>query len=138
MASCRRRQDIVRWAKRYGIAYNRNPKFPLDTLKALRVAIVAQHEGFFDQIHQALFDASFVQQPDLGDDTVLAGIVNAAGLDEVRIFERISDQAIKDELKTNTDEAIARGAFGAPTLFVGDEMFFGNDRFEFIEKPIGE
>jgi 2-hydroxychromene-2-carboxylate isomerase len=132
------RQDITRWAKHYGIAYNRNPKFPLDTLKALRLAIVAQHEGFFDQIHEALFDASFVQQLDLDDDNVLAGIVNAVGRDEILILERIADPAIKDELKANTNEAIARGAFGAPTFFVGDEMFFGNDRFDFIKEVLSK
>ena len=65
-----------------------------------------------------------------------ANIINAAGLDESETFARIADQSIKDELKANTDEAIRRGAFGAPTFFVGEEMFFGNDRWEFVKEAL--
>jgi 2-hydroxychromene-2-carboxylate isomerase len=129
------RKDIARWAKRYGIAYNRNPKFPLNTLKALRLAIVARQEGVFDRIHGALFDASFVHQLDLDDDEVLVEIMDTAGLKNAT-FARIQEQSVKDEVKANSEEAISRGAFGAPTFYVGDEMFFGNDRFEFIEEAL--
>ena len=69
---------------------------------------------------------------DLSDDKVLAEILKSVGLDEGTTFARIAEQAIKDELKANTDEAVTRGAFGAPTFFVGDKMFFGNDRFDFV------
>jgi 2-hydroxychromene-2-carboxylate isomerase len=130
------RADIARWAEHYGIPYERNPKFPLDTLKALRLAIVAQHDGVFDRLHGALFDASFVRQLDLGDETVLAEIVDTAGFDNAWMLRRIGERSVKDELKSNTDEAISRGAFGAPTFFVGDEMFFGNDRFDFISAAL--
>jgi len=126
------RKDIARWAGHYGIGYNRNPKFPLNTLKALRLAIVAQQDGVFDQVHGALFDAAFVHQLDLGEDAVLANLMEAAGMDAEATFARIADKSVKDELKANTEEAIGRGAFGAPTFFVGEEMFFGNDRFGFI------
>ena len=77
-----------------------------------------------------------VGQADLNDDKVVADIMNAAGMDESETFARIADQSIKDELKANTDEAIRRGAFGAPTFFVGEEMFFGNDRFDFIKEAL--
>jgi 2-hydroxychromene-2-carboxylate isomerase len=129
-------KDIDRWAKYYGIEYKHNPKFPLNTLQALRLAIVAQHDRVFDRIHAALFEASFIGQLDLGDAAVLATIVGSTGLDEESMLARTSEQSVKDELKSNTDEAIARGAFGAPTFFVGDEMFFGNDRFEFIREAL--
>lgn len=131
------RKDIARWASHYGVVYNRNPKFPQNTLKALRLAIVAQHDGVFDQVHDELFAAMFVHGSDMSDDTVLADIMNTAGLDESATFPRLADQSVKDELKANTDEAISRGAFGAPTFFVGDEMFFGNDRFGFIKEALG-
>lgn len=131
------RKDIARWAAHYGIVFNRNPKFPLDTLKALRLAIVAQHDGSFDDVHRALFEASFVTQSDLGDEAVLAEIMNTAGMDEADTFGQMADQSVKDELRANTDEAISRGAFGAPTFFVGEEMFFGNDRFDFIKEALG-
>ncbi|MCZ6809154.1 MAG: 2-hydroxychromene-2-carboxylate isomerase [Proteobacteria bacterium] len=130
------RKDITRWASRYGVVYKRNPKFPQNTLKALRLAVVAQRDGVFDKVHSALFAAMFVHQSDLNDDKVLADIMNAAGLDESEIFARIADQSIKDELKANTDEAVRRGAFGAPTFFVGEEMFFGNDRWEFVKEAL--
>ena len=130
------RKDIARWARRYGIEYNRNPKFPLNTLKALRLAVVAQQDGVFDQVHDALFDASFVRQLDLDDDVVLAKIMQAAGLDQEATLARIGEQSVKDEVKANTEEAVSRGAFGAPTFFVGDDLFFGNDRFEFIEESL--
>ena len=131
------RNDIARWAKRYGIAYNRNPKFPQDTLKALRLAIVSQHCGAFEQVHKALFEAMFVHGSDMNDDKVLAEAMRVGGLDEGETFEKLSDRSIKDELKANTDEAIGRGAFGAPTFYVGEQMFFGNDRFEFVEEALG-
>jgi 2-hydroxychromene-2-carboxylate isomerase len=130
------RKDIARWASRYGIEYKRNPNFPLNTLKALRLAVVAQQEGVFDQVHGPLFDASFVHQLDLDDDAVLAEIMKTAELDQDTTFARIGEQSVKDEVKANTEEAISRGAFGAPTLYVGDQMFFGNDRFEFIEEAL--
>ncbi len=130
------RKDIARWARRYGIEYNRNPKFPLNTLKALRLAVVAQQDGVYDQVHDALFDASFVRQLDLDDDVVLAKIMQVAGLDQEATLARIGEHSVKDEVKANTEEAVDRGAFGAPTFFVGDDMFFGNDRFEFIEEAL--
>jgi 2-hydroxychromene-2-carboxylate isomerase len=130
------RKDIARWASRYGVVYKWNPNFPQNTLKALRLAVVAQRGGVFDKVHSALFAAMFVHESDLNDDKVLADIMNAAGLDEGETFARIADQSIKDELKANTDEAIRRGAFGAPTFFIGEEMFFGNDRFDFIKEEL--
>lgn len=68
---------------------------------------------------------------------MLSAIVNEAGLAADHLIDDISDQSIKDALKSNTEEALARGAFGAPTFFVGNEMYFGNDRFEFIEEALG-
>ncbi|MCH6548353.1 MAG: 2-hydroxychromene-2-carboxylate isomerase [Proteobacteria bacterium] len=130
------RKDISRWVSRYSVSYKWNPKFPQNTLKALRLAVVAQRDGVFDRVHSTLFAAMFVHELDLDDDKVLADIMNAAGLDESETFARIADQSIKDELKANTDEAVSRGAFGAPTFFVGKEMFFGNDRFDFIKEAL--
>lgn len=129
-------KDIARWADHYGVEYNSNPMFPQNTLKALRLAIVAQQDGMFDQVHDALFAAMFVHRSDMNDDQVLAEIMNAAGMEESTTFARIADPSVKDELKRNTDEAIDRGVFGAPTFFVGDEMFFGNDRFDFIKEAL--
>jgi 2-hydroxychromene-2-carboxylate isomerase len=124
--------DIERWAKRYSLPLKMNPLFPQNTLKALRLALVAQHQGVFDRVHQPLFEAMWVYEKDLSNEDVLAEIAAKPALS----LAAIEDQAIKDELKANTEEAVARGVFGAPTFFVGEQMFFGNDRFEFIEKEI--
>lgn len=124
--------DISRWAKRYGLPWTMNPVFPQNTLKALRLALVAQKHGAFEAVHRALFTAIWVDQKDLSSEDLLAEIAKNAGIP----FEEIEDPAIKDALKANTNEAIERGAFGAPTFFIGDQMFFGNDRFEMIREVI--
>jgi len=127
------RTDIKRWAERYSLTFRMNPVFPQNTLKALRLALVAEKKGAFETVHQALFDAMWVHEKDLSNKKVLAEIAAKAALS----LEDIEDVAMKDELKANTNEAVDRGVFGAPTFFVGDQMFFGNDRFDFIEAAIG-
>ncbi len=127
------RDDIKRWAERYSLTFRMNPVFPQNTLKALRLALVAEKKGAFEVVHQALFDAMWIHEKDLSDKEVLAEIAAKAALS----LDDIEDVAIKDELKANTNEACERGAFGAPTFFVGDQMFFGNDRFDFIEEALG-
>ena len=126
------RTDIARWVKRYSLPFKMNPVFPQNTLKALRLALVAQKHGAFEAVHQALFEAMWVDEMNLSDEDVLAEIATKAALS----ISDIEDVAIKEELKANTTEAVTRGAFGAPTFFIGDQMFFGNDRFEFIEEAI--
>ena len=128
--------DVARWVSRYGIEFRMNPLFPQNTVNALRLALVAQREGCFTAVHQALFDAMWVQQKDLSDVDVLQDIALEAGMSPTT-FADIGSDLIKDELRKNTDEAVRRGAFGAPTFFIGDEMFFGNDRFAFIEEALG-
>jgi 2-hydroxychromene-2-carboxylate isomerase len=129
--------DARRWADHYSIPYAMNPKFPQNTIKALRLALVAQQQGVFELLHQPLFDAMWAEQQDLNDESVLAGIVTDAGLSADEILQKIAADDIKDELKANTTEAISRGVFGAPTFFVGEEMFFGNDRLDFVAEAIG-
>jgi len=75
----------------------------------------------------------WVDGANLNDMGEVAKVLGAAGLDAARIGSRIQDQDVKDRLKTATDEAVARGVFGAPTSFVDDMMFFGNDRLPFVE-----
>ncbi len=128
--------DIGRWARRYSITLNMNPEFPQNTINALRVALVALHRGEFEVVHQALFDAMWIEKENLSDDKTLASVVERAGLSANQYRVEIGRQEIKDELKANTEEAIQRGAFGAPTFYVDDLMFFGNDRFDFIAEAI--
>ena len=130
------RADVAAWARRYALPLTMNPLFPQNTLNALRLSLFAQSEGAFSEVHRRLFDAMWAEQRNLGDDSVLATIASEAGLDPESSMKAISEQSIKEKLKANTDEAIARGAFGAPTFFLGDRMFFGNDRFDFIREAL--
>lgn len=128
--------DIALWAARYKLALNMNPVFPQNTIKALRLALHAQEQGGFAELHRRLFDAMWIEKKVLEDDTVLKSIALDAGLDADAAMQAIGSQHIKDQLRNNTDEAVARGAFGAPTFFVGEQMFFGNDRFDFIRDAL--
>ena len=129
--------EIQRWAKRYGVPANPNPHFPVNTLTAMRVAVAALGEPRFGDLHRALFRAVWVDGKNLADEAVLEATVAAAGLDAAALLPRAKEQAAKDALRRNTEEAVERGAFGAPTFFVGDEMFWGNDRLDFVEEALG-
>jgi 2-hydroxychromene-2-carboxylate isomerase len=129
-------KDAERWVKRYGIDYKMNPTFPQNTVSAMRLALVAQEIGVLDAVHQPLFDAMWAQEKNLSDADVLADIISGAGLPVNETMAEINSDRIKGRLRENTDEALARGAFGAPTIFIGDEMFFGNDRLDFVKEAL--
>ena len=129
--------DIQRWSAAYGLPFKWGALFPQKTVNALRVAIVAEKQGRFHEVHDPLFEAVWVHDRDVSDNAVLAEIITEAGMDAASVLEEIASDEIKGELRANTEEAVQRGVFGAPTFFVGDEMFFGNDRFDFIHKELG-
>jgi 2-hydroxychromene-2-carboxylate isomerase len=128
--------DMPMWAKHYGVPFNRNPFFPVNTLALMRGAAAAQIDGIFERYHPAIYKAMWIDGINLNDIGEVAKVLAAAGLDAARIGNRIQDQDVKDRLKATTDEAVARGVFGAPTSFVGDMMFFGNDRLPFVEMAL--
>ena len=125
-------KDIQRWAKHYQIPFKMNSIFRQNTLNALRLAIVSQHEDCFELVHQSLFDAMFIDNKNLSEFDVLSEIIQQHALDLGNLMSKITENSIKEELKRNTDDAISRDVFGAPTFFIEDEMFFGNDRLDFI------
>ncbi len=125
--------DMPMWAHYYGVPFRRNPHFPVNTLALMRGAAAAQLDGVFDRYHPAVFKAMWVEGRNLNDAKEVAAVLTAAGLDAARFANRIQEQDVKDRLKATTEEAVARGAFGAPTSFVDDQMFFGNDRLAFVE-----
>ena len=129
-------RDLQRWARHYGIEFRFNSVFPQNTLTALRLALVAQEQGEFEVLHQKLFQAMFVSNRDLSDPATLGDILTDAGLDTEDYLQAAEKDTVKAALKANTEEAVSRGAFGAPTIFVGDEMFFGNDRFDFVREAL--
>jgi 2-hydroxychromene-2-carboxylate isomerase len=124
------------WAKHYDVPFNRNPFFPVNTLALMRGAAAAQIDGIFERYHPAIYKAMWVDGVNLNDIGEVAKVLSAAGLDAAKIGNRIHDQDVKDRLKITTDDAVARGVFGAPTSFVGDMMFFGNDRLPFVEMAL--
>jgi 2-hydroxychromene-2-carboxylate isomerase len=129
--------DIARWLTRYGLTLEFNPHFPVNTVKAMRGALVVlETPERFPAYHRAMFRAMWQEEKNLAEDPVLAEVVGSAGLDAEALLARIAEPAVKARLKANTEEAVKRGAFGAPTFFVGDEMFFGNDRLDFLEEAL--
>ncbi len=128
--------DMPMWARHYGVPFQRNPFFPVNTLALMRGATAAQIDGLFERYHPAVYKAMWVDGRNLNDIAEVAAVLTAAGLDAGRFGSRLQDQDVKDRLKATTDEAVARGVFGAPTSFVGDMMFFGNDRLPFVEMAL--
>lgn len=129
-------QDLPRFAARYGVPLSFNPHFPINTLNLMRAAIAAQQLGCFDAYINRVFDAIWVEGKNMGDAQVVSEELAAAGLDAGPLLARSQEQEVKAELVANTDAAIARGVFGAPTLFMDGAMYFGQDRLDFIEEAL--
>ena len=130
--------DMPMWARHYDVPFQRNPFFPVNTLALMRGAAAAQIDGSFERYHPAVFKAMWVEGRNLNDMKEVAAVLTAAGLDAGKFGARIQDPDVKDRLKATTEEAVARGVFGAPTCFVDKMMFFGNDRLPFVELALKE
>ncbi len=128
--------DLPRFVRRYAIAFAYHPDLPINTLGLMRGALVAEEEGCFEAYVEAIFRGMWVDARDMADAETVAEVLAAAGLDAGRLFARVQEQAIKDKLIACTEEAVSRGVFGAPTIFVGQEMFFGQDRLDFVEQAL--
>jgi 2-hydroxychromene-2-carboxylate isomerase len=125
--------DLQRWAKAYGVEIQMNPDFPINTLPLMRGAIAMQMRGE-DEFHRYLrtiFSAMFEKPRNLNAPAEIGAVLAQAGFDPMQFMALISDQAVKDRLKENTASAVARGVFGVPTFFVGEEMYWGQDRLDF-------
>ena len=128
--------DLPRFAERYGVAYNRNPFFPVNTLLMMRGAAAYEGTPEFRPYVDAMFKAMWVDQKNMNDMPTAAGVLKAAGFDPQVFMAKADSQDAKDRLKATTEEAVARGVFGAPTTFVGDHMYFGQDRLDFVEQAL--
>ncbi len=131
--------DFKRFAVRYGVAINPNPFFPVNTLMLMRGAIGLQRQNdprFLDYC-RAVFDAIWVQSLNMNDPAAVGGALAKAGFDPMALLALTNEQATKDALKAATQEAVARGIFGAPTFFVGEQMFWGQDRIDFVKEALG-
>lgn len=127
-------KDLQLWAKHYGVQFQFPPLFPANTVRAMRACVAAQARGKVEAMSVSLFQAYWVRGLDPSGEEAIGQASAAAGLDGAEILKAIDEQATKDALRKNTDEAVARGVFGAPTIFVGDAMFWGNDRLELVDR----
>lgn len=128
--------DLQRWAKRFNTPYQPNPHFPMMTLMVQRAAQEWVTRPDFDKYLAAIFNAAWRDQKNIADKAALTEIVATAGFSPEAFFAAAENPANKEKLKATTDEAVARGVFGAPTFFVGDEMHFGQDRLDFVEEAL--
>ncbi|UZD67064.1 2-hydroxychromene-2-carboxylate isomerase [Marinobacter sp. AN1] len=130
------RMDMQRFARRYGVTLNQNPFFPVNTLQLMRGAVAFLDTPRFNDYLTAVFNAMWVNEENMGEPEVVTRVLTAAGFDPDDVMTRASDPAVKERLKDITTEAVNRGVFGAPTLFVGDDMFFGQDRLWMVEEAL--
>ncbi len=129
--------DMQDWANHYGVPFKFPTRFPLNTIRALRAAAAIQAAGKNPQpFIAAAFRAYWAEDADISSPEVLAGLLAKAGFDAQAILAATDTDAIKNAVKESTDGGHARGVFGAPTFFVGDKMFWGNDRLLFVEKAL--
>ncbi len=131
-------QDLARFARRYQVPMQFNPHFPINTLGLMRGAVAVQmyQPQRFEAFLTLIFEAMWVQGRNLGDLAVLGETLAGGGFDPQQLLAWSGEQEVKDALKATTEEAIRRGVFGAPAMFVGDELFFGQDRLDFVREAL--
>ena len=130
--------DLARFAQRYGVPLNFNPNFPINTLTLMRAAVGLQmrQDARFADYCTAMFRAIWVDAQNMNDPAVVAAVLTQAGFDPQALLALSAEQAVKDELKAATEAAVGRGVFGAPTFFVADQMFWGQDRLDFVREAL--
>ena len=130
--------DLARWAQAWGLQIASNPAFPINTLALMRGAVAMQMQGDepFQRYMQAMYHAMFGEPRNMGDPAEVAAVLTAAGFDAAQFMAQIGQQAVKDRLKENPSQAVARGVFGAPSFFVGDELFWGQDRMDQVSQAL--
>jgi 2-hydroxychromene-2-carboxylate isomerase len=130
-------QDMALWAQHYGIPFRMPSRFPLITLRTQRALTAADRlvgQRAIPGFALALFRAYWTEDQDITTDPVIIAAARSAGLDADAIIAAIDTPETKDQLRATTDEAVRRGAFGAPAMFVGDTLFWGNDRVPLLEQ----
>lgn len=131
-------QDLDRYAKRYGVPLRFNPHFPINTLLLMRAVtgIQLRQPEHFQAFIDCLFTALWVDGRSLDEPATVAAVLSENGFDPDEVLALTNDETVKTALKDNTETAIKRGAFGAPTMFIGNQMFFGQDRLDFVEEAL--
>lgn len=131
--------EIQRFVRRHGIAtFKSNPYFPVNTLALMRGAVAAQFEDVFEPYFNAAYHHMWEEPKKMDDPEIFRSAFQASGIDIERLIARSQQDDVKQKLIENTEGAVRRGAFGSPTFFVGDEMFFGKDQLRDVEESIIE
>jgi 2-hydroxychromene-2-carboxylate isomerase len=129
--------ETERFVRRFGVKpYTPNPFFPVNTLNLMRAAIAAQFEGVFEKYVEAAFHHMWVEPKRMDDPEVALKALAGSGLDAAKLLARAQDAEVKAKLIENTQAAVERGAFGSPTFFVGEEMFFGKEQLREVEELV--
>jgi 2-hydroxychromene-2-carboxylate isomerase len=129
--------ETERFVNRYGVKpYTWNPFFPVNTLNLMRAAVAAQMEGVFAEYVDAAFHHMWDEPKKMDDPDVAMRALDSSGLEAAKLFARAQDPDVKAKLIENTQSAVERGAFGSPTFFVGNEMFFGKEQLREVEEMV--
>ena len=130
--------DIARFAQRYCVPFVHNPHFPINTLTLMRGATGLQMRDpqALMRYVDAVFQAMWVQPRNMADPAVMAEVLGAAGFSAESLMGLVADPEVKAQLAATTEEAVTRGAFGAPAFFVGEQLFFGQDRLDFVREAL--
>lgn len=131
-------QDLDRYAKRYGVPLRFNPHFPINTLILMRAVTGVQlrQPNRFQALIDCLFRALWVEGRSLDEPATVAAVLSEHGFDPQEVLALTNDETVKAVLKENTETAVKRGVFGAPSMFIGKQMFFGQDRLDFVEEAL--
>ena len=128
------KHDLPRYAQKYSVALKFNPHFPINTLQLMRAATGLLDKSNFDSFINTIFKAIWIDGLNMGDEMVLQKVLSDSNFNSHDIFKLASTDSVKEILIENTDSAVKRGLFGVPTIFINGEMFFGQDRLDFIEE----
>jgi 2-hydroxychromene-2-carboxylate isomerase len=128
--------ETRRFVRRHAVPFTWNPFFPVNTLLIMRGAVAAQRDGVFARYVEVVFTAMWAEPKKMDDPAVVEAVLRQSGLDGTALLAATQDPAVKERLLKNTEASVARGTFGSPTFFVGDEIFFGKDRLRDVEEEI--
>ncbi|WP_213940843.1 2-hydroxychromene-2-carboxylate isomerase [Pseudomonas sp. dw_612] len=131
-------EDLDRYAKRYGVPLKFNPHFPINTLMLMRAVtgIQLRHPERFQTFIDCLFNALWVEGRSLDEPTTVAAVLTQNGFDPNEVLALTADEEVKAVLRDNTEKAVQRGVFGAPSMFIGNQLFFGQDRLDFVVEAL--
>ncbi len=129
-------EDLGRFAKRYGVPFKMNSRFPLNSLYAIRGLIAYQESGHIRQLGDGFYAAMWINDEDINNPEIVERIVRDAGIDPGEYQQRVSSPEVKQAVFDITDEAVKRGMFGAPTFFVGETLHWGQDRMDFVREAL--